>query len=102
MIVACALAACLVPAPDPVPPPVPEPWRSLADCESDLTWDIDDYHDGGLQFLPSTWTAFAPDGFPTFAYDATPAEQVEVAERVLDAQGWEAWPACSRKLGLRP
>jgi hypothetical protein len=24
-----------------------------------------------------------------------------VAERVLAKQGWGAWPACSRKLGLR-
>jgi hypothetical protein len=24
-----------------------------------------------------------------------------VAKRVLAAQGWKAWPACSRKLGLR-
>jgi hypothetical protein len=24
-----------------------------------------------------------------------------VAERVLAKQGWNAWPECSRKLGLR-
>ena len=24
-----------------------------------------------------------------------------MAERVLAKQGWNAWPACSRKLGLR-
>jgi hypothetical protein len=24
-----------------------------------------------------------------------------LAERTLDAQGWGAWPTCSRKLGLR-
>ena len=30
-----------------------------------------------------------------------PEEQVAVAEIVLAAQGWNAWPACSRLLGLR-
>lgn len=55
-----------------------------------------------MQFLPETWDAFAPDGFPDAAYDATRVEQIAVAELVLDAQGWGAWPACSRTLGLRP
>ena len=28
-------------------------------------------------------------------------EQIARAEILLDRQGWEAWPACSRQLGLR-
>jgi hypothetical protein len=28
-------------------------------------------------------------------------QQIIVAERVLAKQGWNAWPECSRKLGLR-
>jgi hypothetical protein len=35
------------------------------------------------------------------AGDAAPLSQLVVAERVLDEQGWRAWPVCSRKLGLR-
>ncbi|HET8614832.1 MAG TPA: transglycosylase family protein, partial [Actinomycetales bacterium] len=31
---------------------------------------------------------------------ASRAEQIAIAEKVLDRQGWGAWPACSRKLGL--
>lgn len=98
---AAALAALVWVAPAVEPAPVPEPWHSLAACESDHTWDYDGLHHGGLQFWPATWDAFRPDGFPDHAYDATPSQQVVVAERVLDVQGWKAWPVCSRKLGLR-
>ena len=35
------------------------------------------------------------------AHQASREEQIVVAERVLAQQGWGAWPACSRKLGLR-
>lgn len=58
-------------------------------------------HHGGLQFLPSTWVAFKPDGYPAYAYDATREQQIVVAERVLAAQTFRAWPVCSQKLGLR-
>lgn len=82
---------------------VPEPWRSLAACESGGRWDYngDSGFDGGLQHHPSTWSAYRLPGYPPFAYLATPEQQVTVARRVLAAQGWGAWPACSRKLGLR-
>lgn len=89
---------------EPAPDPVPEPWRSLAACESDLTWDEGDGglgpFRGGLQFHPDTWAGFAPDGYPDDPADATPAQEIAVAERVLAVQGWGAWPTCSRKLGL--
>lgn len=58
-------------------------------------------HHGGLQFHPDTWDWLAPDGYPQHAYDATREQQIVVAERVLEAQGWQAWPVCSRKLNLR-
>lgn len=121
--------ALLGPAPPPAPlerPPVPtshlevhehehaEPeipavWQALAECESHGEWDYGPhstwgsriYH-GGLQIHPGTWDAFRDPDHPPYAYLASPAVQVAVAERVLAAQGWRAWPACSRKLGLRP
>lgn len=58
-------------------------------------------HHGGLQFHPGTWDAFKLDGYPARAYDATREQQIAVAEIVLERQGWEAWPVCSRKIGLR-
>jgi LysM repeat protein len=75
-------------------------WDRLAQCESSGNWSINSgngYY-GGLQFSPVTWRAFGGKGMPQ---NATRAEQIAVAERVLAKQGWGAWPACSKKLGLR-
>lgn len=82
---------------------VSEPWRSLAACESGGRWSYNGSSgfDGGLQFHPGTWSAYRRPGDPPYAYLATPAAQVAVAERVLAVQGFGAWPACSRLLGLR-
>jgi len=75
-------------------------WDKLAACESGGNWAINTGNgfSGGLQFTPSTWKAFGGKGS---AHNASRAEQIAVAERVLDGQGWKAWPACSSKLGLR-
>ncbi|WP_299168191.1 transglycosylase family protein [uncultured Arthrobacter sp.] len=74
-------------------------WDALAQCESGGNWGINTGNgfSGGLQFTPSTWAGFGGQGAPQ---DASRAEQIAVAERVLDGQGWGAWPACSAKLGL--
>ena len=75
-------------------------WDKLAQCESSGNWSANTGNgfSGGLQFTPSTWKAFGGKGS---AHNASRAEQIAVAERVLDGQGWKAWPACSSKLGLR-
>ena len=74
-------------------------WDALAQCESGGNWGINTGNgfSGGLQFTPSTWAGFGGQGLPQ---NASRAEQIAVAERVLDGQGWGAWPACSAKLGL--
>jgi hypothetical protein len=79
-------------------------WDRLAKCESGGRWDINtgNGYYGGLQFSPGTWKAFGGRKFAKQAHLATKAEQILVAERVLKVQGWRAWPACSRKLGLTP
>lgn len=77
-------------------------WLPILQCESNGDWYISrGLYEGGLQFHPSTWDAYKPSGYPEAAYQATPAQQILVAERVLAAQGWVAWPACSRKVGYR-
>jgi hypothetical protein len=78
-------------------------WLDLAECESNHRWAYNGSsgYDGGLQFSPATWRAVDGVEFAEFAWQATPVEQVLVAERLLEVQGWGAWPACSRKLGLR-
>ncbi len=74
-------------------------WDALAQCESGGNWNTatGNGFSGGLQFTPSTWAAFGGTGAPQ---DASRAQQIAVAENVLDGQGWGAWPACSAKLGL--
>lgn len=94
---------------EPAPPvPTQSRWDVLAECESNGEWDYGPHSnwgnhlfEGGLQFHPDTWDAFKPSGYPAAAYNATRDQQIAVAERVLDAQGWKAWPACTRKLGWR-
>lgn len=87
------------------------PWYQLARCEHGIygsdrrepAWSYDGRSgfDGGYQFTPGTWSSSKPSGYPRYAHQATPWQQTVVARRVLAAQGWGAWPTCSRKLGLR-
>ena len=75
-------------------------WDKLAQCESGGNWNAstgNGYY-GGIQFNARTWKSFGGSGMP---HQASKAEQIAVAERTLAAQGWNAWPACSRKMGLR-
>ncbi|MBQ1442372.1 MAG: LysM peptidoglycan-binding domain-containing protein [Renibacterium sp.] len=74
-------------------------WDALAQCESGGNWSINTGNGfgGGLQFTPSTWAA---NGGVGSAQNASREQQIAVAERVLQTQGWGAWPACSAKLGL--
>lgn len=92
---------------DPPPPPPPDAqalpvesvWRALAICESGGNWQIDDgngYY-GGLQFDLLSWQEVGGDGYPS---EHSPEVQIEMAERLQARQGWSAWPACSRVLGL--
>ena len=102
------------PPPPPEPEPEPEPeaapapttasgsvWDRLAKCESGGNWSHRGTYHGGLQFHPDTWSRNKPSGYPTYAYEASRAQQIEVGKRVQRAQGWAAWPHCSRRLGLR-
>jgi resuscitation-promoting factor RpfA len=79
-------------------------WNRLANCESDRRWHINtgNGYYGGLQFSPSTWRAYGGRKFARKAHRARRVEQVIIAERVLDGQGWRAWPSCSSRLNLGP
>jgi hypothetical protein len=91
-------------APTLPPPPLPIPhydeWIALARCESGGNWSINtgNGYYGGLQFALTSWRAVGGSGYP---HQHSPAEQMLRAERLLDLQGWGAWPTCSRKVGLR-
>jgi murein DD-endopeptidase MepM/ murein hydrolase activator NlpD len=79
------------------------PWDLVATCESNGKWNENTGNGffGGLQFEPGTWRAFGGEAFAPSAEQATREQQIMIAQRVLAAQGWLAWPACSSKLGLR-
>ena len=78
-------------------------WDDLAECESNGNWAINtgNGYFGGLQFLGSTWVAYGGQEFAARADLATREQQIVVAERIRDDVGYGAWPACTRRLGLR-
>lgn len=108
-----------IPHPTMSPPPRPRPgqpgysatpsatvivdgiWLELAQCESSGNWGIDtgNGYFGGLQFTLSSWRAVGGAGYP---HEAHPMEQIARADYLQRIQGWDAWPACSGKLGLIP
>ena len=77
-------------------------WDRLAKCESSSNWDADTGNGfkGGLQFTQSTWKAFGGTKFASSPDEASRMEQIAVAKKVQAEQGWNAWPTCSKKLGM--
>ncbi|MFJ9521089.1 transglycosylase family protein [Kitasatospora sp. NPDC101801] len=77
-------------------------WDQVAQCESTGDWSIANGNGfyGGLQFTSSTWAAFGGTSYAPQANQATKAQQIAVAEKVLASQGPGAWPVCSVKAGL--
>ncbi len=73
-------------------------WDAIAQCESGGNWAINtgNGYYGGLQFTLSTWQAYGGSGYPN---EASREEQIAVAERVQNAQGWGAWPVCAAEAG---
>lgn len=82
-------------------PPHYEIWLRLQQCETSyLGWSANTGNGfyGGLQFTLESWRGVGESGYP---HQHSALTQMWAAERLLDLQGWGAWPACSRKLGLR-
>ncbi|WEV77727.1 transglycosylase family protein [Janibacter cremeus] len=77
-------------------------WDRVAQCESGGNWSINTGNGfyGGLQFTTSTWQAFGGGQYAPNAHQATKAQQIEVAQKTLQAQGPGAWPVCSVEAGL--
>ncbi|MEU6969122.1 transglycosylase family protein [Kitasatospora aureofaciens] len=77
-------------------------WDSVAQCESGGDWGINTGNGfyGGLQFTSSTWKAYGGTAYAAQANQASRAQQISVAEKVLASQGPGAWPVCSVKAGL--
>ena len=71
-------------------------WDAVAACESGGNWSINtgNGYYGGLQFAMGTWRSNGGSGSP---HNASRAEQIRVAENVLQSQGIGAWPSCGRR-----
>ena len=77
-------------------------WNRLANCESGGNWHINtgNGYYGGLQFSLGTWRAYRGGHFAQRPDNARRVAQVAVAQRLVKARGWGAWPHCSQRLGL--
>lgn len=122
-VVHAAMAAMPAPAPAPADPPASVPatapsgtasagttsapasstggvnWSAIAACESGGNWSADTGNGfyGGLQFTQQTWQAYGGGQYAATASQATPAQQIAVAQRVLAGQGIGAWPVCGAR-----
>ncbi|MFF9313586.1 transglycosylase family protein [Streptomyces sp. NPDC014748] len=76
-------------------------WDRIARCESGGDWHINtgNGYYGGLQFAASTWRAYGGTAYAARADQASRGQQIAVATRVQQAQGWGAWPVCSARAG---
>ncbi|MEV6173572.1 transglycosylase family protein [Streptomyces sp. NPDC051954] len=120
LIVAALFASPLTPVAAHAAPPLPVPalphllvphecgkgkwpWGCIAECESSGRWNVNSGNGfyGGLQFGQPTWEEFGGLKYAPRADLATRKEQISVAQKVVAVQGWEAWPHCSKRYGLK-
>jgi LysM repeat protein len=71
-------------------------WSAIAACESGGNWSANTGNGfyGGLQFTEQTWLGYGGGQYASSANQATQAQQIAVAQRVLAGQGIGAWPVC--------
>ncbi|MBV8539542.1 MAG: transglycosylase family protein [Pseudonocardiales bacterium] len=77
-------------------------WDILAQCESGGNWHTNtgNGYYGGLQFSGRTWRSYGGGAYAGTPDHASRSQQIAIAEKVLRAQGWKAWPTCSRRAGI--
>ena len=75
-------------------------WDKVAQCESTNNWHINtgNGYYGGLQFSQSTWEAYGGLEYAARADLATKDQQIAIAEKTLQGQGWGAW-TCAAIVG---
>ena len=77
-------------------------WNYIARCESGGRWDYPPVtnssgtYSGGLMIGHRWWPKLGGQEFAPWPYLATRAEQIHIAEKIVDAQGldrgWQCWP----------
>lgn len=88
---------------DTPPPPAYGVWDRLAQCESTGRWNANtgNGYYGGLQQDMTFWRRHGGLQYAPRPDLASRAEQIAVAIVGQAAQGWGAWPVCSRRIGVR-
>ena len=78
-------------------------WDRLAVCEASGIWSnaSNPKYKGGLQMDATFWRNYGGLAYAPAPHLASREAQIAVAIRGQAVQGWGAWPACSRQLGLR-
>ncbi|WP_308188951.1 transglycosylase family protein [Streptacidiphilus sp. ASG 303] len=102
-VAAAVLAATPAAAAAPAAPALDDPvWDRLAACESSGNWRSNTGNGfyGGLQILLGTWRWAGGLRFARRPDLAVREEQITVGQEIFRLQGWPAWPACARRLGL--
>ena len=77
-------------------------WNYIARCESGGRWDYPPVtnssgtYSGGLMIGHRWWPKLGGQQYAPWPYLATRAEQIHIAEKIVDAQGldrgWQCWP----------
>lgn len=95
-------------APPPPSTPAPTPsaaippvWRCVNRAEEGGHWSVRGArYSGGLGIMNAAWAEYRPASYPASAADASPAEQVAVARKILAVSGPGAW-STGAECGLR-
>ena len=88
MLLLAAKAAAYPPRPSWLPPT----WWAIGMCETQLNWRHNSgTYQGAFGFYRGSWDSFAPAGYPSEAYNATPWQQYQVALRIWRRYGFSGW-----------
>lgn len=76
-------------------------WQAVAQCESSGNWAANTGNGayGGLQIKNATWDANG--GLTDLPSQASPQQQIAVANRILATQGPRAWGSCMSRAHSR-
>lgn len=72
-------------------------WDDIAWCESGGRWDHPPVtnrtgtYSGGVMIGHRWWPLYGGHEYAAQPWQASRAEQIEIAERILDDNGWDAW-----------
>ncbi|REK91490.1 LysM peptidoglycan-binding domain-containing protein [Streptomyces inhibens] len=77
-------------------------WDKVAQCESAGVWSSasgNGYY-GGLQLTQEMWDNYGGSAYASRPDLASRAQQIAVAESILDDRGPDVWPSCAVNAGL--